>query len=305
MKTVPVAMQTDLDSGATHHCMCWRVERSDAQVFGFTDHDVDLTFLSTTFRSNTGLTPSAIEQSIGLNVDNMDVMGVLNSISIDEQDIAAGLYDDAEITAYRVDWRDTTKRVILLSGTVGEVSRGRIGFTAEVRGLAHKLNLPTGESYLPVCRVDLGSTKCGINMAGTSVSGHAFTVAGNVDEVLGLNAFRSTDANMISKPNGWFSRGLLTWTSGNNNGLQMEVKLHSLGSGAASIYLWIPMPFVIQVGDTYSVQAGCDKSPDNCVNKIGNTMANFRGFNLIPGNDTVLKTASNGDDNNGGSIFGL
>lgn len=180
VKAVPLAMQTELNSGATHHCMCWRIERADASVFGFTDHDRNLTFLSTTFVSGTGMTPTAISQTAGLNVDNMDVMGVLNSISIDEQDIAAGLYDDAFITAYRVDWRDVNNRVIILAGSVGEVSRGSMGFVAEVRGLAHLLNQPSGNVYQTTCRVDLGSPQCGINLAGVSTTGHAFRGTGTV-----------------------------------------------------------------------------------------------------------------------------
>ena len=302
MKTVPTAMQNDLDGRATHHCFCWQVTRGDSQTFGFTDHDLDLTFNSTTFVAETGLTPSAIEASIGLNVDNMDVMGILNSISIDEQDLAAGLYDNATITSYRVDWRNVANRVVILKGHVGEISRGNLGFTAEIRGLAHELNQRTGKVYEPTCGADLGDSACGVNLSGVSPAGHAYRVNSTVTSVDARNFFRTDTAPVQAVPDEWFSRGLITWTSGGNVGLQMEIKVHNQSGTFNSIFLWEPMPFDIQVGDGFQLQVGCDKAAATCVEKFNN-LINFRGFNLIPGNDIVLRSAVQDEDNSGGSIF--
>ena len=302
MKTVPTAMQEDLDAGATHHCFCWQVTRSDGAAFGFTDHDQKLEFGSVTFEAETGLSPTAIEQSTGLNVDSMDVMGVLNSISIDEQDIAAGLYDNATIISYRVDWLNTDNRVILLQGSVGEVSRGNMGFVAEIRGLAHELNQSSGRIYEPTCNADLGDVKCGIDLSGTSPAGHAYTISSTVTFVENKNSFRADQAVIQAVPNNWFSQGKVTWTSGANDGLEMEVKSHIQDDAYNTLLLWEPMPFNIEIGDAFTLHTGCDKSPDNCLNKFDN-MINLRGFNLIPGNDRVLRAVSTLEDNDGGSIF--
>ena len=40
MKTLLPALQAHLDGGATTLAWCWRIERSDGVVFGFTDHDI-------------------------------------------------------------------------------------------------------------------------------------------------------------------------------------------------------------------------------------------------------------------------
>ena len=42
----------------------------------------------------------------------------------------------------------------------------------------------------------------------------------------------------------------------------------------------------INVGDTFDVWAGCDKTMNKCVNFFNN-LNNFRGFNSIPGADIV------------------
>lgn len=302
VKTVPTAMQNDLDGRATHHCFCWQVTRGDGSTFGFTDHDKNLEFNSVVFVAETGLSPTAMEQSTGLNVDNMDVMGVLNSISIDEQDIAAGLYDNASIISYRVDWRDLSNRIIMLQGSIGEVSRGNMAFTAEIRGLAHELNQPTGQIYEPTCNADLGDTRCGINLSGTSPAGHAYTVSTTVTDVIAKNSFQADQAAIQALPDKWFSRGKVTWTSGDNINLEMEVKAHVQVDTFNSFILWEPMPFAIQVGDAFTIHAGCDKSQSVCNGKFGN-IVNMRGFALIPGNDRVLRSAIQDEDNSGGSVF--
>jgi uncharacterized phage protein (TIGR02218 family) len=76
----------------------------------------------------------------------------------------------------------------------------------------------------------------------------------------------------------------LTWTSGLNDGLRMEVKAFTTGTGL--IELFLPMPFDIGGGDTFDIQAGCDKSVATCLSKFNNVI-NFRGFPYIPGNDKI------------------
>jgi len=65
--------------------------RRDGAVFGFTDDDRDLVFEGTTFEAASGFTATAIEGSLGLAVDNVDVADALSFASITEDDIARGL----------------------------------------------------------------------------------------------------------------------------------------------------------------------------------------------------------------------
>ena len=56
MRAIPSGLDTALRSGATTLSWCWRVARRDGVVYGFTDHDRDLTFDSTTYEAASGLT---------------------------------------------------------------------------------------------------------------------------------------------------------------------------------------------------------------------------------------------------------
>jgi len=157
MKTLPSGMQTHLDTKATTLCWCWRLTRTDGTKLGFTDHDNDLTFDSTTFEADTGFTASEVEDQLGLAVSNLDVQGFLNSAKLNEDDLAAGYFDNATVELWRVNWNDTTHRILMRKGALGEVKRGETIFTAEVRGLAHDLQQSKGRSFQFQCDADLAT----------------------------------------------------------------------------------------------------------------------------------------------------
>eukprot|EP00435_Cladocopium_sp_Y103_P076947 s1_g686.t1 len=275
-----VEIRAHLDSGATTLCQCWKLIRRDGTVMGFTDHDRDLSFNGTLFEAAAGFTASALESSAGLAVDNLDVLGALSSDYLEDGDLAAGLYDDAEIEIWRVNWQEPDQRVLMRKGNLGEISRGPTGFTAEVRGLTHRLNQPTGRLYQYACDADLGDTRCGI-----ALSDSAFTGAGSVVSV--SDNREMTIAGLDAYADTWFSRGLLTFTSGANQSEVLEVKRHAKSAGAVVLEVWHAPAQAIEVGANLSVSAGCDKQFGTCRTKFANAVQ-FRGFPHIPGNDFAL-----------------
>lgn len=83
---------------------------------------------------------------------------------------------------------------------------------------------------------------------------------------------------------GYFTYGLITFTSGLNNGLAMEVQSYVPGT----ISLRLSLPYSIAVGDTYSMIAGCGKRfSEDCTAKFNNAV-NFRGEPFLPGIDQIL-----------------
>ncbi|WP_236869726.1 phage BR0599 family protein [Candidatus Bandiella numerosa] len=72
--------------------------------------------------------------------------------------------------------------------------------------------------------------------------------------------------------NFYFNFGKITFLSGNNTGLCFQVKNFKNGE----IELILPSIYKLEIGDTYSVIAGCDKNFSSCVTKFNNAL-NFRG----------------------------
>lgn len=296
MKTLPPGLQAHLDSGATTLAWCWRVIRRDGIVFGFTDHDHDVTFDGTTFEAASGFTGTDIHQSIGLSIDNLDVTGALQSDRLNEADLAAGQFDDARIEIWRVNWTETDQRLLMMTGSIGEVKRGETAFTAELRSLSHYLDQSQGRTFQFACDATLGDARCTVDLDDPAYKG-----SGQVSAASAAYAFSASGLETFA--DGWFTGGLLTWTSGANDGRSMEVKRHRLKEGGlVEIELWRSMPTVINVPDIFTIIAGCDKIYTTCKSKFVNGI-NFRGFPHIPGNKYVLAYPQSGDpDNNGGSM---
>ncbi len=247
-----------------------------------------------TCSAESGATGTAVEQGTGLAADNLEIVGALTSGRLAESELARGLFDGAAVAVWRVDWASPADRVLILSGTVGEVSRGPTAFTAEVRGLADRLNQPRGRVYQRSCDALLGDARCGVDAGAAAIRG-----AGTVATV---RSARSVTASGLSAyVSRWFEAGRLVWTSGANAGAAVEVRAHGLSGGLASLDLWEPMPAPISPGDTFQVVAGCDKSLASCRDKFANVL-NFRGFPDLPGNDYAVAYAVQGADNDGGRL---
>ncbi len=83
---------------------------------------------------------------------------------------------------------------------------------------------------------------------------------------------------------GYFDNGVITFTSGLNNGLAMEVQSYVPGQ----ITLELPMPYQCAIGDAYSMHAGCDYSFPTCRDRFANAV-NFGGENVVPGPDKIMQ----------------
>ena len=151
MKTMPPGLAASLASGVTTLCRCWIVTRADGLRLGFTDHDEDLTVEGVTCSAESGATGTALEQGTGLSPDSLEIVGALTSGRLAESELARGLFDGAAVAVWRVDWASPADRVLVLSGTIGEVSRGPTAFTAEVTSpAAGSTNAPaTRSSAMP------------------------------------------------------------------------------------------------------------------------------------------------------------
>ena len=151
MAGVSEAFEAHLQTGVTTLCRCWAVVRRDGETFGFTDHDMDLSFEGIVFRADTGLSALALQQSTGLSVDNTEAIGVLSDAAVREEDIDAGRFDDAEVRAWQVNWADVDMRWLQFRGSVGELRRSGGSFHAELRGLTEALNRPLGRVFQKPC----------------------------------------------------------------------------------------------------------------------------------------------------------
>lgn len=286
-------LDAHLASGATGVCRCWKLVRGDGVTFGFTDHDRALAFDGVTFRPETGLSASALMQTTGLSVDNTEAVGVLSDAAITEEDIAAGRYDGAAIEAWLVQWELPENRVLQFRGSLGEVTRANGAFTAELRGLAERLNTPTGRVYQRSCSAVLGDGECRFDLSAQGYAVEVAIVAVEEDRVLrvaGLEGFEPR----------WFERGRCEVLDGRAVGLVGAVKIDRPEGALRRIELWDRLRAGLEPGDVLRLTAGCDKRMETCRLKFANLL-NFRGFPDIPDEDWMVAHPSRMSVRDGGS----
>ncbi|MGO4402942.1 DUF2163 domain-containing protein [Bosea sp. RAF48] len=292
MRDIPAALAAHIESGATTLCRCWSLTRRDGLVLGFTDHDRALAFDGLTYAAATGLEAAEATAELGFAIGGGDVAGAFAASGLNEADLARGLYDDARVRIWLVNWAVPEQRLLLEEGFVGEVRRGEHSFTAEVRGFAKAFDEERGRLYLRSCSADLGDARCGVALAPVSAEVTAS------DGRLALAA-----EGLASYPDGHFTGGRLVFTGGANAGFATEVKRHGIEGDRAVFQLWQAPAAAILAGDDFSVAPGCDKSFATCRAKFGNGV-NFRGFPHMPTTDFIIGGVRPGDGAlDGGSLF--
>jgi uncharacterized phage protein (TIGR02218 family) len=275
VKTISLALKSHLEQEVTTLATCWKATLTNGDVFGFTNHTENITFDSIQYLASTGYTPTSVTTSGDFSVDNLDVEALLSDDSISAGDLLAGLWDFAEIEIFEVNYKELTQGALKLrKGWLGEVSAQKSSFIAELRGLMQKLQQGLGRVISPSCDAILGDARCKKDLT-------AFTFSKTVDAVVSQREFNSA----LVQANGYFDYGLVIWTSGLNTGLSMEVKTYMVGS----VILQLPMPYAINVTDTFDIVAGCAKRHDeDCIAKFNNVI-NFRGYPHVPGTDELVK----------------
>ncbi|PWR03044.1 hypothetical protein DKT77_08900 [Meridianimarinicoccus roseus] len=291
---VQAALAAHLAAGTTTLCRCWAVVRTDGAVFGFTDHDRDVSFEGIMFRADTGLTGQAVQQTTGLAVDNGEALGALSDASVTEADLAAGRFDNARVRAWLVNWAAPAQRHLQFDGTIGEVQSGGGAFRAELRGLTERLNQPQGRVFQRQCSALLGDRACRV-----SLDGPPFSLQASVSGIAGSQEVML--AGLASMAPRWFERGKFEVMTGSAAGLSAMIKSDEPVGAERRVRLWQELRAALAVGDLVRVQAGCDKRAETCRAKFGN-FANFRGFPHIPGEDWLMAYPRKTGENGGGSM---
>lgn len=398
MIPISAALKAHLQQPYQTTCTGWLCGLTDDdgniwRVLGFTDHDQPITFNleswmagfglpslpgiagtgSVVYSAVAGYTKTDIASSGALNVDNLEVDGILVSPSITEDDLRAGLWDFAYITIFTINWADLTQGALIQrSGTLGEVTIERGAFKAKLRGVAQAYSRVIIELTTPSCRAKLGDARCKVDLtpftvsstltgvepgpyprtlydtartepgpsAGVAItgittanpgvvslsaplglpSGSPITIAGvlGMTEVNTVTVARNVASDGLSfeigdtssfssytgggtviglgSGSGYFDNGVITFTSGDNSAagaagrnLSMEVQSYVPGQWT----LELPMPYLPQVGDAYTMHAGCDYSLATCRDRFNN-IVNMRAEPYVPGVDRLVQVGKQG-----------
>ena len=162
MRNVPDGLADCIESGAARLCHAWILERQDGTRLGFTDHDRDLVVEGVACRARSGWTAGAGETAVGMAAGAVSASGGLDDEALAEADMAAGLYDHAQVELWRVDWAEPDQGVRLWSGRLSRIRREGAAFVADLAGPLAALERVVGRTYGRQCDAVLGDARCGL-----------------------------------------------------------------------------------------------------------------------------------------------
>jgi uncharacterized phage protein (TIGR02218 family) len=294
MRTLDPAFKAHIESGATTLATSWRIARGDGVVLGFTDHDLPLSFGGVDYLPAHGLDGGEAAAKLGPQVDTSEVVGVLHSAAIAEDDILLGRYDGALVETWRVNFRDVGVRHLVRRATIGEIVREDGVFRAELRSGQQALNQPKGRIYQALCDARLGDARCGVDLEDAAYRAEAVVTAVRDRHRVAVSGLDGFDE-------GWFGLGNATWGDGRRDGIADQLVTHVRVGGDDVLSFAVPVGDWVEPGDALVVRAGCDRRFETCRAKFANG-ANFRGFPHIPGSDFVLRYPRSGDVHDGRAV---
>lgn len=284
---------------STRWAVCMKLFEDDSDAVRLTNHDRNL---EVTLSSEDTLGLAGIYETIysaddsqirGTHdgaVDNLEIDVLLDQAGITRQDIRAGVFDDIRFVIFITRWDAVEdSSIVLKRGVVGNVRDFLESVaTFELRGFKQHLQQTITDAAGPTCRYTLGDSRCGVDLS-------VYEQTGEVTGIVAQRRVIESTLDGSEQDAGWFTRGNLTWTSGSNNGLSIEIKADA-GSGTFTFFE--PVPYDISIGDSFTVTPGCDHAHGvangsaigDCGPKFDNVI-NFGGEPFFPSQNSLAEAA--------------
>jgi hypothetical protein len=301
MRSAPTALKNWLDS-LTGRASCWRCDLITLTVldpvtsYYWTTAEFDIPYNTHTYRANggtyaPGITRSKYTMAKGLAVDTLDltlISAANSAFLIGGKSMgllaAQGYFDGGRVSiAHAISPTPgdiTTYGVIdpWFEGPVASVDPEPMAVKIRLKSQLEKANVPLPRNVLmPACNNSVYDAGCTLNKTTWSDTGAAFGTPTTITVI-------SADATIMAKATGYYSHGVMTFTSGANNGVRRVVSTSSRASSSPHYCTFTfvePWPTAPAAADTFTVYPGCSRTAYTCKHQFDN-LANFRGFPYLP-----------------------
>lgn len=284
-------MIAHLEGNAHTLCAMLRLDLQDGTVLAFTDHDASLSFNlgdgAATYQPWTGIDPSAVALSVGLEASNFEVSGPIGDL-VTKTMVLGGRFRKAVARLFLVNWNALADGAVPIMK--GAIEEGRVEgsrFVLEVRGLAAPFNETFGRVLTPLCTAMFGDAQCGVER--TPVAATVTAVTDDFRFTVNLGGTYADDYFNLG--------GVLFLTGGLADTAEATIISYTGASGA--IELLEPLVDTPEIGDTLNLFRGCSKlrlsddaSLPTCLTY--DNVVNFRGWPEVPGSRFYHKVSAPG-----------
>jgi len=223
---------------------------------------------------------SNITNGLSVTIPSLEISNISNSALRDHA--LEGFLLKAKVTVTLKD-TSTDETYKVFKGQVQRVTIMDHWIDLDCQGFLALCEQNLNVTYTKECLNDLGDSNCGVTLA-------TYTDTGTVTTVNSRSSFIDTS---LAESDNHYQYGLVTFTSGSNNGLSREVL--SYDSATDTVTLFVPFPYDITIGDTYSIYRGCQKDQSDCQDVFDN-WAKFRGYAVLTPAPEDLRYDSDEDE---------
>jgi uncharacterized phage protein (TIGR02218 family) len=262
-----------LKSNDFHFIKCFKIRLKNQEVLAYNESSKNLLIDGLLYSATGGFNLGNIEQFNDISENNLSIIGFVDNENISEQDIVTGRFDGAEIDIFMLDLKNINGEKIYLSkGYFKEIRSVDNKFYVKIEGALSLLKKTIVETYSPTCRACFCDNRCKLNI-------DDYTLEGEIGDVYEKTSFFSQ--NLVNFEKNYFKYGIVTFADG---GQRIEVKESKDGV----IILNHTPYFNINVGDSFTIGGGCDKTIETCASRFNNNL-NFRGEPNIPRTSKIYK----------------
>lgn len=281
--------------------------RLDGTVFRYTNHDRQLVDV-------------LVDKGSPLVFENFDPVGAPNTESwrwasgLEEasakltgsvldshfvaDDARSGIWDDTKVEAFAIaDWRYPFLPWFLRSTFwLDDVSWSGEQWEARLLGLTSRIDKLVGRVQNKHCDArELGDARCGYVM-GTDPLDIVTTTVSAVSGFTDSDRRRVFRASGLTAADKFYLHGYVVWNTGANSTIgvnRWDVQRYKQSGG--EVWLTHPTERDIQVGDSFTIRGGCNRSLiEHCKKRYANA-DNHRGFPYMPAIDKVIETPNASD----------
>lgn len=233
------------------------------------------------------ITRDSVTWKRGIEVDQLKAQLAGPAVLVDGQALpafaAGGGFDGAAVVLERVYLNDAGAAVGALTwfvGNVSDVTPGRMGCEIVIKSQLTQLQQQLPRNlYQAACLNDLYDSNCGVLRSSSTFPATVTAVSSGSNPVI-----TATFGGVL--PATWVELGIAKFSTGLNAGIGRTVKAQPAAGTSVALSFARPFPFAVQVGDQFTVTAGCNKTLATCSSKFAN-QARFRGQPFIPVPETV------------------
>ena len=181
MRTISNNLKSEILNGTISNIIL--ITRKDGVKYGFTDNDVALTVEGQVYTPAPGLQRLRLTMTASAEVSSQTFGSAW--LDVPEDDLKGGKFDNCIVEVAWCSWKHVSYgKVVVFTGTLGDITWTDEGFSADVVSFMKQLELIIGNTYTAQCRHSLFSTnKVGV-IGKCGLSSTSFTFTGSISSVI-------------------------------------------------------------------------------------------------------------------------